>query len=79
MSTSFDPSTRLLLPLSDAELFASGTDIDALTTRWREQARLEPMTAAEMRGADARAQRLGVAGEWLMEQAGTAVAAARWP
>ena len=28
-----------------------------------------------MRGADARAQRLGVAGEWLMEQAGAAVAA----
>ncbi len=34
------------------------------------------MTAEEMRGADARAQRLGTPGEWLMEQAGVAVAAA---
>ena len=34
------------------------------------------MTAEEMRGADARAQRLGTPGEWLMEQAGTAAAAA---
>jgi NAD(P)H-hydrate epimerase len=34
------------------------------------------MTAEQMRGADRRAQRLGVAGRDLMEQAGTAVAAA---
>jgi ADP-dependent NAD(P)H-hydrate dehydratase / NAD(P)H-hydrate epimerase len=34
------------------------------------------MTAEEMRGADARAQRFGVAGLDLMEQAGAAVAAA---
>ena len=34
------------------------------------------MTAEEMRGADARAQRLGTPGHWLMEQAGAAVAAA---
>jgi NAD(P)H-hydrate epimerase len=34
------------------------------------------MTAAEMRGVDVRAQRLGTPGEWLMEQAGVAVAAA---
>ena len=34
------------------------------------------MTAEQMRGADARAQRLGTPGEWLMEQAGCAVAAA---
>jgi NAD(P)H-hydrate epimerase len=34
------------------------------------------MTAEEMKGADRRAQRLGVSGRELMEQAGTAVAAA---
>ena len=34
------------------------------------------MTGEEMRGADARAQRLGTPGSWLMEQAGVATAAA---
>jgi len=34
-----------------------------------------PITAAEMTGTDAKAQRLGVSGARLMEQAGTAVAA----
>lgn len=76
MSTTFDPTTRLALPVSDPVIFEAETDVDVLSDRWRQQARLEPMTAAEMRGADARAQRLGVRGEWLMEQAGTAVAAA---
>ncbi len=76
MTTTFDPTTRLALPVSDPVLFEEGTDIELLTERWREQAALEPMTAAEMRGADIRAQRLGTPGEWLMEQAGTAVAAA---
>jgi NAD(P)H-hydrate epimerase len=76
MNTTFDPTTRLALPVSDPAIFAEGTDIDALTGRWHEQAALEPMTAEEMRGADARAQRLGTPGEWLMEQAGTAAAAA---
>ncbi len=76
MTTTFDPTTRLALPSADPAIFEAATDVDALTERWREQARLEPMTAAEMRGADARAQRLGVPGDWLMEQAGTAVAAA---
>jgi NAD(P)H-hydrate epimerase len=76
MTTTFDPTTRLALPASDPAIFEPGTDIDALSERWREQSRLEPLTAAEMRGADVRAQRLGTSGEWLMEQAGTAVAAA---
>ena len=76
MTTTHDPATGLALPVSDPAIFELGTDIDVLTGRWREQAALEPMTAAEMRGADARAQRLGIPGEWLMEQAGTAVAAA---
>ena len=76
MTTTFDPTTRLALPASDPAIFEAGTDVDVLTDRWRRQGQLEPMTAAEMRGADARAQRLGLRGEWLMEQAGTAVAAA---
>ena len=76
MTTTLDPSTELLLPSSDPAIFAEGTDIDALGQHWRAQAALQPMTAQEMRGADARAQRLGTTGEWLMEQAGTAVAAA---
>ena len=76
MTTTLDPTTGLTLPTADPLLFAPGTDIETLTERWRVQATLDPMSAAEMRGADARAQRLGVAGSWLMEQAGTAVAAA---
>jgi NAD(P)H-hydrate epimerase len=76
MSMTLDPTTRIPLPASDPAIFSAETDIDALTVGWREQARLETMNAAEMRGADARAQRLGIPGEQLMEQAGTAVAAA---
>ncbi len=76
MTATFDPTTGLALPASDPLIFEPGTDIDVLSERWREQARLEPVTAAEMRGVDVRAQRLGTPGEWLMEQAGTAVAAA---
>jgi len=76
MTTTFDPTTRLALPASDPLIFEPETDIDVLSDRWREQARLEPISAAEMRGTDVRAQRLGIPGDWLMEQAGTAVAAA---
>lgn len=76
MTTDLDPTTGITLPVSDPSLFEEATDVDALTDRWYEQGVLEPMTASEMRGADARAQRLGTPGEWLMEQAGTAVAAA---
>ena len=76
MTTTFDPTTRIALPVTDPSLFDDGTDVETLTARWREQAALEPMSAEEMRGADARAQRLGTPGEWLMEQAGTATAAA---
>ena len=71
-----DPSTGLALPGSDERLGAPDLDLDALAEHWAQQARSRAMTGAEMRGADARAQRLGVAGGWLMEQAGIAVAAA---
>ncbi len=76
MTTTLDPTTLIPLPTADPTIFAADTDIEALTVRWREQSQLEPMTAAEMRGTDVRAQRLGIAGERLMEEAGTAVAAA---
>jgi NAD(P)H-hydrate epimerase len=71
-----DPRTAVPLPLSDAALAGDDLDLDTLAQRWRDQAALTPMTAEQMRGADARAQRLGTPGEWLMEQAGAAVAAA---
>ena len=51
-------------------------DLRALRTRWAGAANRPPMTAEAMTGADRRAQALGVSGEWLMEQAGAAVAAA---
>ncbi len=76
MTTTHDPASGLLLPVSDASLLGDNVDIDALSDRWRQQATLEPMSGQEMRGADIRAQRLGTPGEWLMEQAGTATAAA---
>ena len=71
-----DPTTGIPLPASDESLFLPGTDLESLAQRWAAQAALSAMTAEEMRGADARAQRLGTPGEWLMEQAGVAVAAA---
>ena len=73
---SADPTTGLPLPTEDPAIFATGMDIAGLSERWRAQAALPAMTAEQMRGADARAQRLGTPGEWLMEQAGCAVAAA---
>jgi len=69
-----DPTTGIPLPLSDDALVVSDLELDVLVARWRDQAALTPITAEEMRGADVRAQRLGTAGHWLMEQAGAAVA-----
>ena len=65
---------RTPLPADDPDLFA--LDLDGLARRWTAAAERLPMTAAEMTGADARAQRLGVPGSALMEHAGAAVAAA---
>ncbi|HEV8516814.1 MAG TPA: NAD(P)H-hydrate epimerase [Candidatus Limnocylindrales bacterium] len=64
------------LPAEDAFLAAGGYDLDALAERWASAARRTPITAERMRGADRRAQGLGIAGERLMEHAGAAVAAA---
>jgi NAD(P)H-hydrate epimerase len=62
------------LPADDPELF--GLDLRGLRRRWASAASRPPIGAAGMTGADRRAQALGIPGEWLMEQAGTAVAAA---
>ncbi len=64
------------LPTDDPVLAASDLDLVSLAGHWAGRANLSPMTAEQMRGADARAQRLGTSGDRLMEQAGAAVAAA---
>ncbi len=63
------------LPTTDPFLVAPGPDLDALAAHWAPLAARSPITGEVMRGIDARAQRLGVAGETLMEEAGRAVAA----
>jgi ADP-dependent NAD(P)H-hydrate dehydratase / NAD(P)H-hydrate epimerase len=62
------------LPADDPTLFE--LDLRGLRERWAPTAAKPPITAEAMVGADRRAQALGVAGERLMEQAGTATAAA---
>jgi NAD(P)H-hydrate epimerase len=64
------------LPLDDPFLRAPALDLAALSTHWAPYRERRPMTAEQMRGADRRAQRLGVPGRDLMEQAGFAVATA---
>jgi hydroxyethylthiazole kinase-like uncharacterized protein yjeF len=64
------------LPATDPFLAQGDHDLDALAEHWRAAARLAPMSAEAMRGADRRAQALGVPGRLLMEHAGAAVAAA---
>ncbi|CAN5842635.1 hypothetical protein BH24CHL6_BH24CHL6_16200 [soil metagenome] len=64
------------LPRDDVRLADPDLDIEALTAHWAPYARRRPMTAEAMRGADRRAQRMGVPGTELMEQAGAAVAVA---
>jgi hydroxyethylthiazole kinase-like uncharacterized protein yjeF len=70
------PASEGSLPLDDPLLRAAELDLERLAAHWAPQAARRAMTAEQMRGADARAQRLGVAGSELMEQAGFAVAAA---
>lgn len=66
-------SRRPRLPADDPTLFE--LDLAGLAARWAEAMDRAPITAAEMTGMDAKAQRLGVSGGRLMEHAGTAVAA----
>jgi NAD(P)H-hydrate epimerase len=75
-AASTDVGNGEVLPADDAQLRAPDLDLPKLAARWSRYAARWPMTAAQMRGADARAQRFGVASLDLMEQAGAAVAAA---
>jgi hydroxyethylthiazole kinase-like uncharacterized protein yjeF len=68
-------SDLLPLPTGDPFLAAPGPDLDALAAHWAALAARSPISGEEMRGIDARAQRLGVPGLALMEEAGRAVAA----
>lgn len=65
-----------VLPLADPFLARDELDLDALASHWARYAARRPMTAEQMRGADRRAQRLGVGAPELMAQAGFAVATA---
>jgi ADP-dependent NAD(P)H-hydrate dehydratase / NAD(P)H-hydrate epimerase len=69
-----DLPTEPLLPADDPGLFE--LDLRGLRARWAATANRPPMSAEAMIGADRKAQLLGVPGERLMEQAGTAAAAA---
>ena len=69
-----DPRTGIRLPAEDPELFSLG--LRDIVKRWAAAKDLPPMAAEAMTGADKRAQALGMPGGRLMEQAGTAVAAA---
>ena len=62
------------LPADDPFLRAGDYDLVALESHWSDHAARRPISGEAMRGADARAQRLGVPGGRLMEQAGAAVA-----
>jgi hydroxyethylthiazole kinase-like uncharacterized protein yjeF len=75
MTTSIAPAGELL-PTVDPALNDPLLDLDVLAKHWAARSRLRSMTGEQMRGADARAQRLGVSGDRLMEEAGAAVAAA---
>jgi NAD(P)H-hydrate epimerase len=64
------------LPVDDARLADPALDLPGLARLWAAYGARRAMTAEQMVGADRKAQRLGVAGRDLMEQAGTAVAVA---
>jgi hydroxyethylthiazole kinase-like uncharacterized protein yjeF len=68
-----DPAVSRL-PADDPDLFE--LDLRGLRQRWADRAAMPGIGAEAMRGADRRAQALGVPEERLMEHAGTAVAAA---
>ncbi len=63
------------LPTADARLQRPDLDLDMVAACWAARSSLTPITGEAMRGADLRAQRLGVSGDSLMEEAGVAVAA----
>ena len=72
ISAAADPNTQL--PADGADVFE--LDLRGLRRRWAAAAARSPIGSAAMTGADLRAQKLGVPGQRLMENAGVAVAAA---
>lgn len=64
-----------MLPTEDPMLLEPALDMRRLRAHWASYFARTPMSAEEMRGAEARAGRLGVSSHELMEQAGAAVAA----
>ncbi len=68
------PDSPPPLPSEDATLFE--LDLDGLAARWARSMAMSPIGAETMRGADRRAQAMGVTSIRLMENAGCAVAAA---
>jgi hydroxyethylthiazole kinase-like uncharacterized protein yjeF len=71
-SAAADPT--ILLPADDPGLFE--LDLRGLRSRWAATAARPAIGSEAMTGADLKAQKLGVAGQRLMEHAGVAVAAA---
>ncbi len=65
-----------ILPLDDPFLRDPALDLGGLARHWAAIAARRSINAEQMRGADRRAQRLGVPGRELMEQAGYSVATA---
>jgi ADP-dependent NAD(P)H-hydrate dehydratase / NAD(P)H-hydrate epimerase len=63
------------LPASDTALQAETVTLDQIAARWHAAMSATPIGAEAMRGADRRAQALGVSGGELMRNAGAAVAA----
>jgi hydroxyethylthiazole kinase-like uncharacterized protein yjeF len=62
------------LPATDSALQAETLTLDELAARWHAAMSATPIGAEAMRGADRRAQALGVSGGELMRNAGAAVA-----
>ena len=69
-----DPNAPAALPSEDPAIF--GLTIDGLAAHWARSMESAPIGAEAMRGADRRAQSMGVMSIRLMENAGCAVAAA---
>jgi ADP-dependent NAD(P)H-hydrate dehydratase / NAD(P)H-hydrate epimerase len=69
-----EPDAAAPLPVDDQAIF--DLDLDGLAARWSRWSAAAPIGAEAMRGADRRAQAMGVPGVQLMENAGCAVAAA---
>jgi NAD(P)H-hydrate epimerase len=68
------PSDTVPLPADDPAI--ADMTLDELALRWADAADRAPISGEAMTGTDRKAQAQGIASEWLMEHAGTAVAAA---